>query len=175
MILFEDQIPHIVARMDDVKIYEDPQNAANNRVKPVKFQWGNSGDLEKFLEQTGESGAVPLIWSVPAEDTELPWGEWERTAELNFCAYEDRADLLNTQRLMQNYSFKQVLIPMWEDFQKKLKTSGNMRFVEGTIKRTLFPNFLVDDSREPATMWDVMKIRVKIQYSEPVAVGGCLK
>lgn len=175
MTFFEDQIESIVSRMEEVLIFEDALDPSRDISRSVKFEWGNSEDLNRFLIEKGEENSVPLIWSVPREDSKLPWGDWERTAELNFCAFEDRTDLLNTQRLKDSYSFKQVLSPMWEDFKKKLRTSGNVRIIEESTKRTLYPNFVINDSRDPMIMWDVMKVKFKTQYSEPATLTGCLK
>lgn len=136
--------------------------------RPVQFEWGNTPDLNKFILARGEN-ATPLIWSVPRLDEETEWGEWERNAELNFCTVETRTNMINTQR----QSFDLVLLPMWDDFKKKLATSGTMSIQRGSTMIMTYPDYTVNDQRPTNGIWDVMKVRVRIRFNNSINPCGC--
>lgn len=155
--LFEDLMAEQVALMPAVVI-----NANVSRVP--SFGWGDSDDLRKFLAYHQEKHN-PLIWSVPRPSTPSGTpGLFTRTAELNFCVIEDKSELLNEVRLQPGRSFKKVLLPMWEQFRRRLDLSDmTMREDEPGVQ--LFPNYKLGDEHEAQFIWDVMKLTFTVNYS----------
>ena len=162
MTLFEEEVKKIVDRMDSVEIND-------SLTKSVKFDWGETKELHKFVQAKGEE-STPLVWSVNRLDSETSFGSWSRNAEFNFCHVETRTDLLNTKRIEEGYSFKKVLSPMWEDFKKKLSTSHTMWIKKGSVTIIKYPDYTVGGKRPQNGVWDIMKVRATIEFTKPCSV-----
>lgn len=162
MTLFEDEIQKIVDRMESIQVNPSV-------VKAPKFDWGETKELHKFIQAKGEE-STPLVWSVNRLDVETEYGSWRRNAEFNFCHVETRIDKLNTERIKEGYSFKQVLSPMWEDFKKKLKTSHTMTIKKGSVQIIKYPDYTVGGKYTQNAIWDILKVRATIEFNEPCGV-----
>lgn len=163
MTLFEIETKKVVDRMEQVQVNDLLTTSA-------KFYWGLSPDMNKYLQAKGES-ATPLVWSVTRLDQATGYGSLVRNAELNFCTLETRTEILNTTRVEEGYSFEAVLLPMWGDFLKKLRTSGNMSIAKDSVQLQMWPNYIVADQREQNVIWDVLKVRARIEFNE--AFSSC--
>lgn len=158
IILFEDLLKEQVDLMPPVQV-----NA--NVARVPSFSWGNSDDLRKYLAYYKEKHN-PLIWSVPREATGAFEGSgmYQRVAELNFCVIEADQELLNNLRLNPDKSFKKVLIPMWEQLQRRFELS-DITMVDEVPGVQLFPDYKLGDEYEGQYIWDVMKLTFTVNYS----------
>lgn len=130
----------------------------------IKFYWGYSDDLPRFLEVYGERH-FPFVWSVPKRDDENEWGAFQRDAEINICTRETR-ELLNPRRLDSDKSYKSILYPIWKDLELQIKKSPNIDIVEGSISREKFPEFSSNDKNDNPEIWDVLNIRFTAIFRE---------
>jgi hypothetical protein len=166
-VIFEENIEAVVKAMKKIRI--------NGMVaKQPVFYFGIEEDLNAFVcEDNGSKD--PLIWSVTKKDNQLVRGAeiYRRRAQINFCAHEDRVDLLNTTRIREDYSFKTVLYPMWMDFVAKAKISGSVNVKTDTACFTKHPNYAVSDQRPANVIWDVLRVDVTIEFKNGDAICSC--
>lgn len=158
LVFFEEILAEQIALMPEVTIN------ANVSRKP-SFGWGDTDDLRAFLAQYRENHN-PLIWSVPKEagDSGIP-GLFLRPVELNLCVVESNKDLLNGKRLDPDRSFKKVLRPMWEQLERRFSLSSLTMTTEMPAVM-LMPNYKVGGEHEAQYIWDVMKMKFNVNYSE---------
>jgi len=158
MVLFEELLENEVAKLDAIEI-----NSIISR-KP-KFGWGNSDQLRKVIQVHGEEH-YPFIWSVPRQDSATGFdGMYQRTVELNLCTRETREELLNTERIDPGYSYKNVLLPMWESLLRQFEVSGTITVVDDSIKWELFPDYKLGEETETQEIWDVLKVIFTAQFN----------
>jgi hypothetical protein len=158
LVFFEDLMAEQVALMPEVVIN-------NNVSRKPSFGWGDSDSLRAYLAQYQENHN-PLIWSVPKEtsDSGIP-GLYRREVELNLCAIEANTELLNEVRLNPDRSFKKILNPMWTQLSRRFRLS-NITMTTDMPNVILLPNFRLGDSFETQFIWDVMKVKFIVNYSE---------
>ena len=153
MIALENILEDLVSALSDTSVG-----------KPV-FYWGTSEDLPQFLERYGEL-SVPLVWLVSGYDNyenNLSY----RDAEVVFCARETRVETLNLTRVKENYSYKTVLIPLYEQFMERIAISGNAWINEDDRVQVLkSPNHSVNEANEAQDIWDVLKVKIRIYFNE---------
>lgn len=143
-----------------------PEMEINSNIsRKPSFGWGNSDSLRAFLAQYQEAHN-PLIWSVPKEtsDSNIP-GLFRREVELNLCAIEENVNLLNGVRLNPDRSFKKILSPLWEQLERRFRLS-NITMTTDMPNVMLLPNYKLGDSYETQFIWDVMKVKFIVNYSE---------
>jgi hypothetical protein len=166
LILFEDLMEEQVGMIPAIDI-----NATVSR-KP-SFGWGNSPALRKFLDQYQEAHN-PLVWSVPLKTIPSPnMGMTRRPVQLNLCAIESRTELLNSARLRPNFSFKKVLIPLWEAIERRFELSS-INMLEDEPAVILYPDYkIVDrvagnavDKNEGQYFWDVLRLEFTVEFSK---------
>lgn len=158
LVFFEDILEQQVALMDPVQVN-------NNISRKPSFGWGDSNDLRAFLAQVKEKHN-PLIWSVPKESRDSGIdGLFTREVELNLCVIEDKVELLNKLRLKPDKSFKKVLTPMWEQLQRRFRLSS-ITMTTDMPGVMLMPNYKLGDQFESQYVWDVMKVKFNVNYSE---------
>ena len=158
IVFFEDLMEEEVGKIPEISIN-------SNISRKPSFGWGNTDDLARFLEHHQEKHN-PLIWSVPKEvvDSGLP-GIFRRSVELNLCVVESDVNLLNEVRLNPNRSFKRVLKPLWEHITNRFAVS-NITMTTEIPSFQLFPNFKLGDEFEQKFIWDIMKVKFNVNYSE---------
>lgn len=158
LVFFEELMEEQVALIPAIEIN------ANVSRKP-SFGWGDSDDLRAFLTQRKETHN-PLIWSVPKEavDSGIP-GLFTRPVELNLCVIESEVSLLNGPRLDANRSFSKVLRPLWEQIERRFQLSSLTMTTE-MPSVNLLPNYKLGDEFEGQYVWDVLKVRFNVNYSE---------
>ncbi len=144
-----------------------PQVQINQSVaKAVRFYWGRTDqDLITFMRTLGEDH-FPLVFSIAKPDTQLDGVRYQRDAELLFCTRNTNKDMLNTERLGDDRSFKKVLFVMWDGLERAIKISQNVSIVEDTLIKEKFPNYMVGGKPPNTERWDVFKVKFRANFNE---------
>lgn len=154
MTILEDSLAVLIDGLDDTSVGK------------AVFYWGTSEDLPQFITAYGKN-SIPLVWLVSDYDKPSEDG-WYREAELVLCTSETRTDLLNIDRIKDNYSYKTVLFPLWESLKKAINISGNL-WIDDEPSFLKSPNHSVSGEHEAKDIWDVLKIKVRINFNEDYA------
>ena len=157
LVFFEELMEEQIALIPPVEI--------NKNVSRVpSFGWGDSRDLRAFLSQYREKHN-PLVWSVPKESGPSDFqGLYSRQVELNLCVIESRQELLNGVRLDADKSFKKVLSPLWDAIERRFNLSP-ISMTEEMPTFMPIPNYVVGDNTEGQYIWDVLKVKFRVPYS----------
>ena len=149
IILFEEIFETLAGKLPEMSVNQ------NISRKPV-FGWGNADELRAFIQEKGKKH-IPLIWLVPRKDSEADEiGTYQREVELNLCAAETR-NIRNNVRVDSDYSYKAVLVPLWENICRAMEKS-NIDPIDGTLRWQLFPNYRPNGQHETQQIWDVLKV-----------------
>lgn len=159
MIVFEEKLRELVALM--------PQW---NNTHTVRYDWGTIDVLNKFLLLKESVSKYPLIWLVTSKDTDdLLRNRVTRNARFVIATRSNDVDGFNSQQYQTDY--KEVLIPVYNDFITLLESSGISKIVGSTIDKELKPNFsLNDNGKGLITIWNAIVLDLEVEI-----IDGCIK
>ena len=159
MIVFEEKLRELVALM--------PQW---NNTHTVRYDWGTIDVLNKFLVLKESVSKYPLIWLVTSKDTDdLLRNRVTRNARFVIATRSNDVDGFNSQQYQTDY--KEVLIPVYNDFVTLLNKSGITKIVGSTIDKELKPNFsLNDNGKGLITIWNAIVLDLEVEITD-----GCIK
>lgn len=159
MIVFEEKIRELVALMPKW-----------NDTHTVRYDWGTIDVLNKFLLLKENVSKYPLIWLVTSKDTDdLLRNRVTRKARFVIATRSNDTDGFNSQQYQTDY--KEVLIPVYNDFVTLLNKSGITKIVGSTIDKELKPNFsLNDNGKGLITVWNALVLDLEIEI-----IDGCIK
>jgi len=159
MIVFEEKLRELVALM--------PQW---NDTHTVRYDWGTIDVLNKFLLLKENVSKYPLIWLVTSKDTDdLLRNRVTRNARFVIATRSNDVDGFNSQQYQTDY--KEVLIPVYNDFITLLNSSGISKIVGSTIDKELKPNFsLNDNGKGLITIWNAIVLDLEVEITD-----GCIK
>ena len=159
MIVFEEKIRDLVALM--------PQW---NGTHTVRYDWGAIDVLNKFLILKESVSKYPLIWLVTSKDTDdLLRNRVTRNARFVIATRSNDVDGFNSQQYQTDY--KEVLIPVYNDFITLLNSSGISKIVGSAIDKELKPNFsLNDNGKGLITIWNAIVLDLEVEI-----IDGCIK
>lgn len=159
MIVFEEKVRELVALM--------PQW---NSTHTVRYDWGTIDVLNKFLVLKESVSKYPLIWLVTSKDTDdLLRNRVTRNARFVIATRSNDVDGFNAQQYQTDY--KEVLIPVYNNFIALLNKSGITKIVGSTIDKELKPNFsLNDNGKGLITVWNALVLDLEIEI-----ISGCIK
>lgn len=159
MIVFEEKIRDLVALM--------PQW---NGTHTVRYDWGTIDVLNKFLLLKESVSKYPLIWLVTSKDTDdLLRNRVTRKARFVIATRSNDVDGFNSQQYQTDY--KEVLIPVYNDFITLLNSSGISKIVGSTIDKELKPNFsLNDNGKGLITIWNAIVLDLEVEI-----IDCCIK
>lgn len=158
MIVFEEKLRELVALM--------PQW---NDTHTVRYDWGTIDVLNKFLVLKENVSKYPLIWLVTSKDTDdLLRNRVTRNARFVIATRSNDVDGFNSQQYQTDY--KEVLIPVYNDFITLLESSGISKIVGSTIDKELKPNFsLNDNGKGLITIWNSIVLDLEVEIN-----SGCI-
>ena len=159
MIVFEEKIRDLVALI--------PQW---NGTHTVRYDWGTIDVLNKFLLLKESVSKYPLIWLVTSKDTDdLLRNRVTRKARFVIATRSNDVDGFNSQQYQTDY--KEVLIPVYNDFITLLNSSGISKIVGSAIDKELKPNFsLNDNGKGLITIWNAIVLDLEVEI-----IDGCIK
>jgi len=159
MIVFEEKLRELVALM--------PQW---NDTHTIRYDWGTIDVLNKFLVLKESVSKYPLIWLVTSKDTDdLLRNRVTRNARFVIATRSNDVDGFNAQQYQTDY--KEVLIPVYNDFVTLLNKSGITKIVGSTIDKELKPNFsLNDNGKGLITIWNALVLDLEVEI-----ISGCIK
>ena len=159
MIVFEEKIRDLVALI--------PQW---NGTHTVRYDWGTIDVLNKFLLLKESVSKYPLIWLVTSKDTDdLLRNRVTRKARFVIATRSNDVDGFNSQQYQTDY--KEVLIPVYNDFITLLNSSGISKIVGSTIDKELKPNFsLNDNGKGLITIWNAIVLDLEVEI-----IDCCIK
>jgi len=159
MIVFEEKIRELVALM--------PQWNGTNT---IRYDWGTIDVLNKFLVLKESVSKYPLIWLVTSKDTDdLLRNRVTRNARFVIATRSNGVDAFNSTQYQTDY--KNILIPVYNNFITLLNSSGISKIVNSTIDKELKPNYSVNDNeRGFITVWNALVLDCEIELTD-----GCIK
>lgn len=162
MIVFEEKLRELVALM--------PNNVNANGSFDIRYDWGTIDVLNKFLVLKESVSKYPLIWLVTSKDTDdLLRNRVTRNARFVIATRSNDVDGFNAQQYQTDY--KEVLIPVYNDFITLLESSGITKIVGSTIDKELKPNFSLNDNGKGLVyIWNVLVLDLEIEI-----IDGCIK
>lgn len=162
MIVFEEKLRELVALM--------PNNVNANGSFDIRYDWGTIDILNKFLVLKESVSKYPLIWLVTSKDTDdLLRNRVTRNARFVIATRSNDVDGFNAQQYQTDY--KEVLIPVYNDFITLLESSGITKIVGSTIDKELKPNFSLNDNGKGLVyIWNALVLDLEIEI-----IDGCIK
>jgi len=159
MIVFEEKLRELVALMPKW-----------NDTHDVRYDWGTIDVLNKFLVLKESISKYPLIWLVTSKDTDdLLRNRVTRNARFVIATRSNDVDAFNATQYQTDY--KEILIPVYNNFITLLNSSGISKIVGSTIDKELKPNYSVNDNGKGlVTIWNVLVLDVEIELT-----SGCIK
>lgn len=159
MIVFEEKVRELISLM--------PQW---NETHEIRYDWGTIDVLNKFLLLKESVSKYPLIWLVTSKDTDdLLRNRVTRNARFVIATRSNDVDGFNAQQYQTDY--KEVLIPVYNDFIKLLNSSGITKIIGSTIDKELKPNFsLNDNGKGLITVWNAIVLDLEVEI-----IDGCIK
>ena len=159
MIVFEEKLRELVALMPKW-----------NDTHTVRYDWGTIDVLNKFLLLKESVSKYPLIWLVTSKDTDdLLRNRVTRNARFVIATRSNDVDGFNSKQYQTDY--KEVLIPVYNDFITLLNSSGISKIVGSTIDKELKPNFsLNDNGKGLITIWNAIVLDLEVEITD-----GCIK
>jgi len=134
MIVFEEKLRELVALL--------PQW---NRTHDVRYDWGTIDVLNKFLVLKESKSKYPLIWLVTSKDTDdLLRNRVTRNARFVIATRSNDVDSFNAKQYQTDY--KEILIPVYNNFITLLNSSGISKIVGSTIDKEYPLNLAVDSA-----------------------------
>jgi len=159
MIVFEEKLRELVALM--------PQW---NGTHDIRYDWGTIDVLNKFLTLKESKSKYPLIWLVTSKDTDdLLRNRVTRNARFVIATRSNDVDAFNATQYKTDY--KNVLIPVYNDFITLLNSSGISKIAGSAIDKELKPNYSVNDNGKGLiTIWNALVLDIEIELT-----SGCIK
>jgi len=159
MIVFEEKIRELVALL--------PQW---NDTFEIRYDWGTIDVLNKFLVLKESKSKYPLIWLVTSKDTDdLLRNRVTRNARFVIATRSNDVDSFNAKQYQTDY--KEILIPVYNNFITVLNSSGISKIVGSTIDKELKPNYSVNDNGKGLIdIWNALVLDVEIELTD-----GCIK
>ena len=159
MIVFEEKMRELVAVM--------PQW---NGTHEIRYDWGTIDVLNKFLLLKESKSKYPLIWLITSKDTDdLLRNRVTRNARFIIATRSNDVDSFNSKQYQTDY--KEILIPVYNDFITVLNRSGISKIVGSTIDKELKPNYSVNDNGKGlVTIWNALVLDCEIELT-----SGCIK
>lgn len=158
MIVFEEKVRELIALMPKW-----------NDTHTIRYDWGTIDVLNKFLVLKESVSKYPLIWLVTSKDTDdLLRNRVTRNARFVIATRSNDTDGFNAQQYQTDY--KEVLIPVYNDFITLLNKSGITKIVGSTIDKELKPNFsLNDNGKGLITVWNALVLDLEVEI-----ISGCI-
>jgi len=159
MIVFEEKLRELVALL--------PQW---NDTFEIRYDWGTIDVLNKFLVLKESKSKYPLIWLVTSKDTDdLLRNRVTRNARFVIATRSNDVDAFNAKQYQTDY--KEILIPVYNNFITVLNSSGISKIVGSTIDKELKPNYSVNDNGKGLiTIWNALVLDLEIEL-----IDGCIK
>jgi len=159
MIVFEEKLRELVALL--------PQW---NDTFEIRYDWGTIDVLNKFLVLKESKSKYPLIWLVTSKDTDdLLRNRVTRNARFVIATRSNDVDSFNAKQYQTDY--KEILIPVYNNFITVLNSSGISKIVGSTIDKELKPNYSVNDNGKGLiTIWNALVLDCEIEL-----IDGCIK
>ena len=159
MIVFEEKVRELVALMPEWE-----------NTHPIRYDWGTIDVLNKFLLLKESVSKYPLIWLVTSKDTDdLLRNRVTRNARFVIATRSNDVDGFNSKQYQTDY--KEVLIPVYNDFITLLESSGISKIVGSTIDKELKPNFsLNDNGKGLVTIWNAIVLDLEVEI-----IDSCIK
>jgi len=159
MIVFEEKIRELVAVMPNWE-----------NTFPIRYDWGTIDVLNKFLILKESISKYPLIWLVTSKDTDdLLRNRVTRNARFVIATRSNNVDAFNAMQYQTDY--KEILIPVYNNFITVLNSSGISKIVGSTIDKELKPNYSVNDNGKGlVTIWNALVLDLEIELT-----SGCIK
>jgi hypothetical protein len=156
MIVFEEKIRELINLMPDVK-------DASNRSFKVRYDWGTTDVLNKFLILKENVSKYPLIWLVTGKDREdYIRNIVNRKARFVIATRSNNVDKFNEFQFKTDYT--NILIPVYENFITTLERSGISSIVGYTVEKQLIPNYSVkENDKGLIDVWNAIVIDLEIE------------
>lgn len=148
-----------------------PAKDSNGNNFKIKFNWGNQNALNLYLSQFEKTTKYPLIWVIEGEDQEDTIAKTiTRTVKLFIT--KQSVHQTNTNPIIWESEFKNVLDPILENIKTALISGGNTEVIDRTFKIKRRANFSDKDSiAKTIDPWNV----IIVEFQLKTYIKGCIK
>lgn len=154
MIFFEEKVRELIKQL--------PAHVDGNGNFPIRYDWGTIDVLNKFLLLKENVSKYPLIWLVTDKrDADLIRNTVESKARFVIATRSNKVDEFNEFQYQTDY--KNVLIPVYENFIKMFQRSGISTIIEESISIDLKPNFSFTTDAGLITIWNAIVVEATIK------------
>ncbi len=167
-IIFEEKMRELVSLM--------PAFVDANGTFPINYDHGTEYVLNKYLILPRQETIYPLIWLIPAKNSE----DIARNTITTKCRFVIAMKSLHVDKFNDfqfNNDFKKVLVPVYDNFRKLLTISG-ITMIEGNkIEYSLVPNYSVTekDNKGLIVVWNAIVVDVVIKMDGRKCINKNLK
>ena len=155
MIVFEEKLRELIALMP-----------AWENTHPIRYDWGTTDVLNKFLILKESVSKYPLIWLVTSKDTDdLLRNRVTRKARFVIATRSNNSDGFNLEQYKTDY--QKILIPVYNNFINLLNQSGVSKIIDSSIEKELMPNYSVNSNGKGLiAVWNALVLDLEIELTD---------
>jgi len=133
--------------------------------KVVHFHYGNQDELNRYLDKY-KGQVYPLIWMLPFKESHNVnevTGNPTFLVAVNFK--KENKSRLNNERL--KWSFNEILIPVVEEFYKRLGRNNNVNYDNSDIEVMKYPNYRetkIANDPDSIHLWDALTLSLNMSF-----------
>lgn len=147
-----------------------PSKDSNGKEFKIKFGWGNQNALNLYLSQFEKTTKYPLIWVIEGEDEEDTIAK-TITRKVKMFIAKQSIHQTNTNPIIWDTEYKNVLDPIYENVKTALISGGNTNVIDRKFKAKRRPNFSDKDSiAKTIDPWNV----IIVEFDLETYTRGCI-
>lgn len=135
----------------------------NDKVFPIKYEWGDQPDLILFLKQIA-GNKYPLIWLVNGDQTPDRYAH-TLTRQCRLIIAKDSKHVTNRNPKVWDTEFQNCLNPLLSNVYKALERSGVTEIVSIQNERRE-ANYTEEDLLKAIDFWNVIILDITLKFTE---------
>lgn len=140
-----------------------PYKDSNDKLFPIKYEWGDQADLLLFLK-TIKGNKYPLVWLVNGDETpNIVTHKLTRRCRLILA--KDSNHLTNRNPKVWETEFKDCLNPLLDNVLKALERSGVTKVLSIENQRRE-ANYTEEDLTKATDFWNVIVLDINVEFTE---------
>jgi hypothetical protein len=166
-LIYEEKMRELISLMPDM--------VNPNGTFKINYEHGTADVLNKYLLLKKNKSVYPLIWLVPQKNP-LDTVRNTITNRSRFIIAKKSEDVDKFNEHQFNTDFKNVLIPVFDNFVTLLNISGITTIDRNTLTYELKPNFSMEDNGKGLiTVWNAIVVDVTIRMDGRKCINKNLK
>ncbi len=154
-------------------LFEQLPMAKDSNAKEFKvlFNWGNQNALNLFLSQFKEKTKYPLLWLIEGQDVEDTIAKTITRQNTKLFIAKQSIHTTNTNPIIWESEFKDVLDPVLENVKTALLSGGNTNVLNRQFKVTRLANYSNSDAiKKTIDPWNV----IILEFDLETYTRGCI-